>query len=103
MHYECVLVLSRSGSGQWTHWRVGRRRLAWMPGSRILRETLAAGEASFIIAVPLIAWWLVQWACVLLATLAAWPWRMASGRWPVVAYPLNVPDHHGTLICWVAR
>ncbi|MEO3769137.1 hypothetical protein [Micromonospora sp. B9E7] len=84
----------RDESGQLRTWRVGRRRLAWRP--RFPQpEWLAGGDGGpfelLVVAVLLLIGlgYLLNWLAALLATSVVWPWRAISGRWPVVAYPLD--------------
>lgn len=72
-------------------WRVGRRRLAWRP--RSLTRFLEGADGPILAIVVLLAgvYLLLSWTGALLTTLAVWPSRAASGRWPVVAYILDPP------------
>ncbi|GAA2633851.1 hypothetical protein Adu01nite_55950 [Paractinoplanes durhamensis] len=86
------MVLSRLESGDWVRWRVGRRRLAWLPGAHVLGALQFAQDPfTLFVAIPVLAWWLGTWLAALLATLVVWPVRMVTGRWTVVAYMLNSP------------
>ncbi|MBM7489225.1 hypothetical protein JOD64_000447 [Micromonospora luteifusca] len=88
-----MLALWRDESGQLCAWRVGRRRLAWRP--RFPRPPLegADGGPFEIIVIAILAvlglGHLLNWLAALLATSVVWPFRAISGRWPVVAYPLD--------------
>lgn len=89
-----VVVLRRNGSGQLCAWRVGRRRLAWRPRFPNLRGLEGAGGGPFeIIALAILlvvgVGHALNWFAALLATVVAWPYRAISGRWPVVAYPID--------------
>ncbi|MEU4163537.1 hypothetical protein [Actinoplanes sp. NPDC026670] len=88
-------ILCRDPSGQWVHWRVGRRRGVWIGGG-------PTGESLFhlhgleseclillILFVPF--FWLAKIIVFLLATAVMWPFRFLTGRWTVVAYELNDP------------
>jgi hypothetical protein len=86
-----MLVPSRSESGQWVMWRVGRRRLAWRPRSVARFLDGADGPLFVAFAVPVVGWLLANWVGALLATLVVWPARTVSGRWRVVAYLLDPP------------
>jgi hypothetical protein len=84
------MIVTVRGRGQWEMWRVGRRRLAWRP--RLLGLLSDGGDTSGIVAllnvIPL-GILLLNWMAALAATLATWPWRAVTGRWPVVAYPVE--------------
>ncbi|MEU3457480.1 hypothetical protein ABZ671_28340 [Micromonospora sp. NPDC006766] len=86
-------VVARDESGEWTAWRVGRRRLAWRP--RYAGWHLDAddewGIALALNLIPL-AGYLLNWAAALLVTTIVWPVRAAAGRWTVVAYPTTDDD-----------
>ncbi|MFG1867074.1 hypothetical protein [Micromonospora arborensis] len=88
-----MLALWRDESGQLCAWRVGRRRLAWRP--RFPQPSLegADGGPFEIIVVAILAVlglvYLLNWLAALLATSVVWPYRAISGRWRVVAYPLD--------------
>ncbi|WP_213004624.1 hypothetical protein [Paractinoplanes toevensis] len=54
-----MLVPVRSESGQWVWWRVGRRRLAWRPGVKVLELLeFTDGPRAIAVGVPVLAWWL---------------------------------------------
>ena len=87
------MVPGRSESGQWVRWRVGRRRLAWVPRMWAVRlMEFADGPCTLVVAAAVLALVLGEWLCALLAMAVVWPARAISGRWPVVAYRL---DHEG--------
>ena len=112
-HHGWVIVVCRSASGQWGRWRVGRRRLAWRPGSSAseLLEYTTDPNATFLdvpfllwfflLTVAVLLWWLVTWAAALLATVVVWPMRHRSGKWPVVAYPMDGSSDDGPQFRWV--
>jgi hypothetical protein len=82
-------VVARSTDGSWDLWRVGRRRLAFIPGIPEWIVELAGaddwpGVAGTALLVTTLA---VVWTGTLLATAFVWPWRELKGHWPVVAYP----------------
>lgn len=93
-HHVAVLVQCRLKSGQWKWWRVGRRRLAWRPTTSVFELLqFADGPLTFVIGIPVLLWWLLNWAAALLATAVVWPVRMVIDRWPVVAYmPYSLGD-----------
>ena len=83
-----MLVFTRSPTGEWIPWRVGRQRLAWRPvprapwrapGYRYDPFGLRERETFDIL----------NWLSALVATAVVWPWRAVTNRWPVIAY---VPD-----------
>ncbi|MFF4875103.1 hypothetical protein [Micromonospora sp. NPDC000668] len=100
-----MLAQWRDESGQLRAWRVGRRRLAWRP--RFPRPTALEGADGgpfeiivFAIILVLSLGYLLNWFAALLATAVVWPYRAVSGRWLVVAYPLDpslvaTDDHRG--------
>jgi hypothetical protein len=112
-HHGRVIVVCRSASGQWVQWRVGRRRLAWRPGSSVfeLLEFTANPYFAvldvpillwlFLLTIAILLWWLVMWTTALLATAVAWPVRHVSGKWPVVAYPTDSDSDDGSRLLWV--
>ena len=89
-HNASVLVPCRLESEQWVRWRVGLRRLAWRPSPSAL-ELLQFADGPFVllVGIPALGWWLATWASALLVTVVAWPTRVVSGRWQVVAYLLD--------------
>jgi hypothetical protein len=92
-HCGPVMVPGRTESGQWVRWRVGRRRLAWVPSMGVVQfMEFADGPFFLVVAVPVLALVVGEWLGALLAMAVVWPARAISGRWPVVAYRL---DHDG--------
>lgn len=95
VHHDIVLKQWRSGTGQWSVWRVGRRRLAWrprFPNPVFLDGWAGSGPFEIIglaILLVLAIGHLLNWLAALLATAVVWPYRALSGRWLVVAYPLS--------------
>src|SRR3954464_15936812 len=98
------MVPGRSESGQWVRWRVGRRRLAWVPRMWAVRlMEFADGQMDLVVAAPVLALVLGEWLCPVLAAArrewlrarvamaVVWPARAFTGRWPVVAYRLAGP------------
>jgi hypothetical protein len=64
-------------------WRVGRHRLAWRPVRRaslhefsLFRDPARHDEPTEVL----------SWLVALLATIVVLPWRIATNRWPVIAY-----------------
>ncbi|MER7894217.1 hypothetical protein ABTX15_30825 [Micromonospora sp. NPDC094482] len=92
-----MLAQWRNESGRLRVWRVGRRRLAWRP--RFPQPALGGSDAgpfeiiALAILLVLTIGHVLNWLAALLATTVVWPYRAASGRWLVVAYPL--PAHLG--------
>lgn len=88
-----VRVIAKDESGQWTTWRVGRRRLAWRPDYKgwVIDAVDTSGIVLVLNLIPLTVY-LLNWAAALLATTIAWPYRATTGRWPVVAYPITAGD-----------
>ncbi|SBT39053.1 hypothetical protein [Micromonospora narathiwatensis] len=84
-------VIARSADGSWDVWRVGRRRLAFIPRlPEWMGALMGADDWLAIAGMVLVATILgVLWAAALLATAVVWPWRAVSGTWPVVAYPVT--------------
>ncbi|MDI6096996.1 hypothetical protein QLQ12_00045 [Actinoplanes sp. NEAU-A12] len=87
-----VLVTCRSEAGEWAMWRVGRRRLAWLPGNSrppqgldFFTDCPITAPAVVILVFLCLA---VSWICCLLATMVVWPVRVLVARWLVVAYPV---------------
>jgi hypothetical protein len=89
-HHCGVLVMSRTPTGEWTMWRVGRLRLAWRP---IMRapwtpttdyDPMAKRTEQDVD--------LLNWLAVLLATPLVWPWRAVTNQWPVIAYTMYPTD-----------
>ncbi|NMO52855.1 hypothetical protein HH310_16860 [Actinoplanes sp. TBRC 11911] len=83
-------MMARSRAGEWTLWRVGRHRLAWRPTRRAGLHAydpygLRADESAEML----------SWAGALLATIVVLPWRIATNRWPVVAYVISPFDVEG--------
>ncbi|MFI5491569.1 hypothetical protein [Actinoplanes sp. NPDC051859] len=89
-----MIVRCRDATGAWWRWRVGRRRLAWLPGPGAL-ELLDFGQIpvlGWLVALAAFLWWLLMWCSALLVTLIVWPMRAATGRWTVVARRLDGDD-----------
>jgi hypothetical protein len=84
-------VIGRIGPGLWLTWRVGRRRLAYVP--RWVGTWLLELSEFFppLIVVP-VAIYLANWIAALTATCVTWPRRQFTGRWTVVAYVLGPVD-----------
>ncbi|MFK4244606.1 hypothetical protein ACI2KV_17125 [Micromonospora chokoriensis] len=89
-----MVAVWRDESGHLRAWRVGRRRLAWRP--RFPQAGwLAGGDGgpfellTFSVFLLIGLGYLLTWLAALLATVVVWPYRAVSGRWPVVAYPLD--------------
>jgi hypothetical protein len=88
-HHGEMKVVARSADGSWDMWRVGRRRLAFIPRIPEWMGTLMGaddwlGLAGAVLTATTFG---VVWTAVLLATAVVWPWRELKGDWPVVAYP----------------
>jgi hypothetical protein len=96
-----MIVTGQDPTGQRRRWRVGRRRLAWVPRSPKFVDLLwgpdvaddpisgiIAALAAVVLVVPML-WYLGSWLVVLVAAPATWGWRAATGRWPVVAYQVS--------------
>lgn len=82
--------MTRSPTGEWTPWRVGRQRLAWRPVPRALwrapgyrYDPFHPGRETFD---------MLNGLSALLATAVVWPWRAVTNRWPVIAYVPDAPD-----------
>ncbi|WP_212844441.1 hypothetical protein [Catellatospora sp. IY07-71] len=89
-----MLVTGRDPDGAVQLWRVGRRRIAWRPRSAIIG--LAHDEGDMFPTLPgRLAFQLLEWVPALAATAVVWPWRVHTGRWPVVAYTLGMADQAG--------
>ncbi|WP_130332028.1 hypothetical protein [Micromonospora kangleipakensis] len=87
-----MLVFTRSPTGEWIPWRVGRQRLAWRPVLRAPWRTYMYQSDPFNPFNPVKrreTFDLLNVVGALLATLVVWPWRAVTNRWPVIAY---VPD-----------
>jgi hypothetical protein len=82
-----MIVRARSADGSWDDWRVGRRRLAFLPGAL---DPGALGMADGVVGLVFMGLALtvaaVVWLACLAATAVVWPWRKATGNWLVVAY-----------------
>lgn len=92
-----MVVSGQTGTGQWTVWRIGRRRLAWRPrltvSGRAVPPQTGLDLIDVTIGLLLAAFWVVyaavNWTGALITTMIVWPWRAVAGRWPVVAYVLD--------------
>jgi hypothetical protein len=90
---DVVQIPARLESGQWVYWRVGRRRVAWLPGAGLAAATVhlldfdsADGVLGLVILALAVGPLLLWLAGSLLLTAVVWPWRIAVGRWPVYAH-----------------
>ncbi|MET7863127.1 hypothetical protein [Micromonospora taraxaci] len=89
-----MVAVWRDESGRLHAWRAGRRRLAWrprFPQAAWLADGYIGPFELLVLPVFLLIGlgYLVTWLAALLATVVVWPYRAVSGRWPVVAYPLD--------------
>lgn len=93
VHNAGMRVIAKDEAGDWTMWRVGRRRLAWRPDYKGWAVD-AADETGILLVLNVIplAFYLLNWAAALLATTIAWPLRATTGKWPVVAYAITTDD-----------
>jgi hypothetical protein len=91
-----MLAQWRNESGQLRAWRVGCRRLAWRPRfPKLALEGADGGPFEIIVMAILLVVGIghvLNWLAALLATAVVWPYRAISGRWSVVAYPLDPSD-----------
>jgi hypothetical protein len=84
-----MMIPARDASGQWQMWRVGRQRIAWRPRSSL--RYIGREEEYY-------PWRIVdivdicEWLAALLSTFVVLPYRMFTGKWPVVGYMLNPID-----------
>lgn len=88
-----VQIPARLESGQWVYWRVGRQRIACLPGAGLAGAALnlfqfdsADGALGLVILALAIGPLLLWLAGSLMLTAVVWPWRIVSGRWPVYAH-----------------
>jgi hypothetical protein len=79
-----MIVRTRSADGSWDDWRVGRRRLAFLPPATDPGN--ADGVVGLVFVGLTLTWMAVVWTACLAATAVVWPWRKATGNWLVVAY-----------------
>jgi hypothetical protein len=80
-----MIVRARSTDGSWDDWRVGRRRLAFLPAATDLGGN-ADGVVGLVFVGLTLTYVAVVWTACLAATAVVWPWRKATGNWLVVAY-----------------